>query len=111
MLRKSIWVSVAILCLVCGFMIPTASGQAVYGSIAGTVTDPQGGGVAGAQGVVTNLTKGTTEEATTNESGNYTVPHLLADNYKGHVEAPRFKSDQITNVRLDVGTTIRADAL
>jgi len=111
MLRKSIWVSVAVLCLVCVFMIPTASGQAVYGSIAGTVTDPQGGGVAGAKVVVTNLTKGTTEEATTNESGNYTVTHLLADNYKVHVEAPGFKSYEITNVRVDVDTTVRADAL
>src|SRR6266404_1561509 len=111
MLRKSIWVSVAILCLVCGFMIPTASGQAVYGSIAGTVTDPQGGGVAGAKVVVTNLTKGTTEEATTNESGNYTVTHLLADTYKVHVEAPGFKSYEITTVRVDVDTTVRADAL
>src|SRR5260221_9398145 len=111
MLRKSIWVSVAVLCLVCVFMIPTASGQAVYGSIAGTVTDPQGGGVAGAKVVVTNLTKGTTEEATTNESGNYTVTHLLADTYKVHVEAPGFKSYEITTVRVDVDTTVRADAL
>src|SRR5260221_437831 len=99
------------LCLVCGFMIPTASGQAVYGSIAGTVTDPQGGGVAGAKVVVTTLTKGTTEEATTNESGNYTVTHLLADTYKVHVEAPGFKSYEITTVRVDVDTTVRADAL
>src|SRR6202048_1079273 len=110
MFRKSMWVSVAVLCLVCGFMIPTASGQAVYGSIAGTVTDPQGGGVAGAKVVVTNLTKGTTEEATTNESGNYTVTHLLADTYKVHVEAPGFKSYEITTVRVDVDTTVRADA-
>src|SRR5258707_357005 len=110
MVRKSIWVSVAVLCLVCGFMIPTASGQAVYGSIAGSVTDPQGGGVSGAKVVVTNLTKGTTEEATTNESGNFTVTHLLADNYKVHIEAPGFKSYEIASVRVDVDTTLRADA-
>src|SRR5258706_5541267 len=110
MVRKSIWVSVAVLCLVCVFMIPTASGQAVYGSIAGTVTDPQGGGVAGAKVVVTNLTKGTTEEATTNESGNYTVTQLLADTYKVRVEAAGFKSYEIASVRVDVDTTVRDDA-
>src|SRR5260221_437830 len=51
------------------------------------------------------------EEATTNESGNYTVTHLLADTYKVHVEAPGFKSYEITTVRVDVDTTVRADAL
>src|SRR6202158_4829399 len=110
MLRKSIWVSVVVLCLVCGFMIPTASGQAVYGGIAGTVTDPQGAGVAGAKVTVTNVTKGTIEEATTNESGNYTVTHLIPDNYKVRVEAPGFKSYEITSVRVDVDTTVHADA-
>src|SRR5260370_7219243 len=90
MLRKLIWVSVAILCLVCGSMIPTASGQAVYGGIAGTVTDPQGAGVGGAKVVVTNLTKGTTDEATTNENGNYTVTHLIPDNYNIPVEPAGF---------------------
>jgi outer membrane receptor protein involved in Fe transport len=110
MLRKSIWVSVVVLCLVSGFMIPTASGQAVYGGIAGTVTDPQGAGVSGAKVTVTNVTKGTIEEATTNESGNYTVTHLIPDNYKVRVEAPGFKSYEITSVRVDVDTTVHADA-
>src|ERR1700737_5007023 len=110
MLRKSIWVSVAVLCLVSGFMIRTASGQAVYGGIAGTVTDQQGAGVAGAKVVVTNLTKGTTEETTTNESGNYSVTHLIPDNYRIRVEASGFKSYDIASVRVDVDTTVRADA-
>src|ERR1700738_88478 len=110
MLRKSIWVSVVVLCLVCGFMIPTASGQAVYGGIAGTVTDPQGAGGSGAKVTVTNVTKGTIEEATTNESGNYTVTHLIPDTYKVRVEAPGFKSYEIASVRVDVDTTVHADA-
>jgi len=47
-----------------------------------SVTDAQGSGVAGAKVVVTNVTKGTTEETTTNESGNYTVTHLIPDSYR-----------------------------
>src|SRR5260370_16496494 len=109
MLRKLIWVSVAILCLVCGSMIPTASGQAVYGGIAGTVTDPQGAGVGGAKVVVTNLTKGTTDEATTNENGNYTVTHLITDNYKIRGEAAGFKSFEITNVPVCINPLFHAD--
>src|SRR5712691_12055867 len=110
MLKKSIWVSVAVLCLVCGFTIPTASGQAVYGSITGSVTDAQGSGVAGAKVLVTNVTKGTTEETTTNDSGIYSVTHLIPDTYKIRVEASGFKSYEIASVRVDVDSTVRADA-
>jgi hypothetical protein len=68
---------VAALALVCALWTPTASGQAVYGSIIGTVTDPQGAAVAGAKVIVTSATKGTTQETTTNADGNYSVTHLI----------------------------------
>src|SRR5260370_2313692 len=110
MLRKLIWVSVAILCLVCGSIVATAVGQVVVGGMAGDVTDPQGAGVGGSKVVVTNLTKGTTDEATTNENGNYTVTHLITDNYKIRVEAAGFKSFDITSVRVDLDTLVHADA-
>ena len=110
MVRRSIWVALAVVCLVCGVTTQQASGQAVYGSIAGTVTDPQGAGVSGAKVTVTNLTKGTTEETTTNEAGNYTVTHLIPDNYKIRIEAVGFKAYEIASVRVDVDTTVRADA-
>src|ERR1700730_1250446 len=110
MLKKSIWVSVVALCLVCLATTPSARGQAVYGSIAGTVTDAQGAGVAGAKVTVTDLSKGTVEEATTNDSGNYSVTHLIPDNYKIRVEATGFKAYEIASVRVDVDTAVRADA-
>src|SRR5258706_158299 len=110
MLRKSIWVIAVVLCLICMAATPSAQAQAVYGGITGTVTDPQGSGVAGAKVVVTNVTKGTVEEATTNESGIYTVTHLIPDTYKVHVEASGFKSYEIASVRVDVDSTVRADA-
>src|ERR1700680_3674362 len=110
MARKSIWVGAMFLFLACIFMTPRASGQAVYGSIAGTVTDAQGAGVAGAKVTVTDLSKGTVEEATTNDSGNYSVTHLIPDNYKIRVEATGFKAYEIASVRIDVDTTVRADA-
>src|SRR5713101_894842 len=110
MVGKSIWVIAVVLCLVCMSATPSAQAQAVYGSITGAVTDPQGSGVAGAKVVVTNVTKGTTEEATTNESGNYTVTHLIPDSYKIRVEAPGFKAYEIPNVRVGADTAVRADA-
>jgi len=84
--------------------------QAVYGSILGTVTDPQGSAVTGAKVTVTSTTKGTTDETTTNESGNYTVTHLIPDTYKIRIEAPGFKATDIPSVQVSADTGARVDA-
>src|SRR5258708_6409557 len=101
---------ILVLCLALGFGASTSLGQAVYGSLVGTVTDPQGNAVAGAKVTVANIAKGTTEETTTNESGNYSVTHLIPDSYRIRVEAPGFKAYDIVSVRVDADTTVRADA-
>ena len=101
---------ILVLCLALGFGASTSLGQAVYGSLVGTVTDPQGNAVAGAKVTVANIAKGTTEETTTNESGNYSVTHLIPDSYKIRVEAPGFKAYDIVSVRVDADTSVRADA-
>jgi len=62
---------ILVLCLAFGVCASTSMGQAVYGSIIGTVTDPQGNAVAGAKVTVTSITKNTSDETTTNESGNF----------------------------------------
>ena len=87
----------------------TASGQAVYGSIVGTVTDPQGNAVAGAKVTVTSLAKGTAEEVTTNETGAYTVIHLIPDSYKIHIEAAGFKAYDVASLLVQVDTAARVD--
>ncbi len=110
MKRKALFGWILVLCLALGFGASTSLGQAVYGTLVGAVTDPQGNAVAGAKVTVTNIAKGTTEETTTNESGNYSVTHLIADSYKIKVEAPGFKAYDIASVRVDADTTIRADA-
>ena len=101
---------ILVLCLALGFGASTSLGQAVYGSLVGAVTDPQGNAVAGAKVTVANIAKGTTEETTTNESGNYSVTHLIPDSYRIRVEAPGFKAYDIVSVRVDADTTVRADA-
>ena len=97
-------------CLVYGFKTSTTLAQAVYGSILGTVTDPQGSAVTGAKVTVTSTTKGTTDETTTNESGNYTVTHLIPDTYKIRIEAPGFKATDIPSVQVSADTGARVDA-
>src|SRR5712664_1350488 len=73
-------------------------GQAVYGSIIGTVTDPQGAAVANAKVTVTNQRKNTSDTTTSNESGNYSVTHLIPDVYTVRVESSGFKTSQQKDV-------------
>ena len=56
MKKRAIVGWILVLCLALGFGASTSLGQAVYGSIIGTVTDPQGNAVAGAKVSVTSLT-------------------------------------------------------
>ena len=48
-MKRSVWISVAVFSLLCSLWVPSALGQAVYGSILGTVTDPTGAAVGGAK--------------------------------------------------------------
>src|SRR5450755_4071896 len=87
---------------------PAAVGQAIYGSIVGTVTDEQGAAVVGAKVTITSVTKNTVFEDTTNESGNYSVTHLIPETYKIHIEAAGFKGYDVPNIDVsaDTGTTV-----
>lgn len=110
MARRSIWGCVAVLLLVLGFTASNSSGQAVFGSIIGTVTDPQGNAVAGAKVTVTSATKNTSSDTTTNDSGNYTVSHLIPDIYNIRIEAAGFKVSEIKGVQVSADTGIKVDA-
>ena len=46
-----------------------------------------------------------------NENGGFSVTHLIPDNYRIRIEAPGFKAYDITSVRVDADTTVRADAV
>src|SRR2546427_10301172 len=81
-----------ILSLLLGAALSVSSrAQAVYGSIFGTVTDPQGARVVGAIVTVTDLTKNVTTSGQTNESGNYIVTHLIPGRYRVKVEQQGYK--------------------
>src|SRR4030095_5920983 len=99
-----------VFCLVLGMAAPKSTGQAVYGSILGTVTDQQGAAVAGAKVTVTSVGKGTIEETTTNEDGNYTVSHLIPDLYNVRVEATGFKVYEVKGVQVAADTGSKVDA-
>ncbi|MCU1296874.1 MAG: Cna B-type protein [Acidobacteriaceae bacterium] len=88
---------------------PLARGQAVFGSIFGTVTDPSGAAVPNAKVTVTDLNKGTSDQTTTNEAGNYSVTHLIPDNYAVRFEAPGFKVTEQKNIPVSADASARVD--
>ncbi|HEX8139237.1 MAG TPA: TonB-dependent receptor [Pyrinomonadaceae bacterium] len=93
-----------VLSLLLAFMLCVdARAQAVYGSINGTVTDPQGAAVVGATVTVTDLTKNTSRTVQTNEDGNYSATNLIPGRYLVKIEQQGYKtSEQEVTVQVDV---------
>jgi hypothetical protein len=109
-MKRSLLAVVATLALLSSFGAQRAFGQAVYGSILGTVTDPSGAAVPNAKVTVVSQTKNTSVETTTNDSGNYSVTHLIPDTYSVRVEGTGFKVLEFKDisVRADSGTDVNA---
>jgi hypothetical protein len=84
-------------------------GQAVNGTLLGTVTEGTGATVANAKVTVTATTTGTIHQSTTNESGNYTFPDLSPGPYSVTVEAKGFKKDTHENINLQSNSAARVD--
>lgn len=108
-MKRSAWAAVAALSLLCSLWVPSALGQAVYGSILGTVTDPSGAAVNGAKVSATSQTKNLTTEVTTNESGNYSVTHLIPDVYTIRISAPGFKVLEFKDIQVSADAGSRVD--
>jgi hypothetical protein len=86
---------------------PAAFGQAVYGSIYGTVTDSTGAAVPDATVTVTDEAKGTSVNVQSNGSGDFTIEHLIPDVYDVKVEAKGFKGYQQKGIQLFADTSIK----
>ena len=66
-------------------------GQAVNGTLLGTVTDPTGAVVANGKVIATETSTGTTHESVTNDSGNYTFPDMPPGPYSVTVDSQWFQ--------------------
>jgi len=92
-------------------LLPAQSfGQAVYGSLFGTVTDPTGAVVPNAKVTITNVRKGTSDSVTTDPSGNYRVGHLIPDVYQVKVESQGFETSVSDNIQISADTAAKFDA-
>jgi Carboxypeptidase regulatory-like domain len=86
-----------------------SSGQAVNGTLLGTVNDATGAAVSNAKIVATLTSTGAIHETLTNESGNYTIPDLQPGPYSVAVEAPGFKKAVQENIVLASNSSTRVD--
>jgi hypothetical protein len=83
--------------------------QTTNGSIQGTVTDPNGGAIAGASVTARNLDTGLTQSTTSTEAGIYSLPNLPPGRYSVTVEAPNLKKYSREGVTVATGTTVSLD--
>ena len=99
--------ALVILVVVC-FPI-TAFGQAVSGTILGTVTDSSGAVMGHAKITIVNEGTGLTRTLTVDTNGEYTAPSLPTGRYTLIAEAAGFKTLTMSNVELGVDQRARID--
>lgn len=90
-------------------LLTPARAQSVYGSVFGTVTDKTGAAVPGATVTVTDESKGTIVNVTSNASGDYVVEHLIPDVYDLKVTAKGFKTFAAKGVSVEANAAPRID--
>ncbi len=78
-----------------------AFSQTTTASISGTVTDPSGAAVPGAQVSVINTDTNEEVHTVTNDRGEWTIPSLLPAVYRVRVTKQGFKANEIAGVKLD----------
>jgi Carboxypeptidase regulatory-like domain len=91
------------------FAVQMVGQSIVTGDVAGTVTDPSGAVVSGAEVTLKSVTEGTTVTTTTNSTGGYRFALLKPSDYKLSISQKGFKSlSQNVAVALGQVTTVNA---
>lgn len=92
------------LALLLCFTLPL-SAQDLSGHIEGTVTDPQGAVIPGAEVTATHVDTNITYKATTSSVGRFNVPRARLGTYRITVESAGFKRGVVTGVTVEAGGT------
>src|SRR6059058_1034346 len=90
--------------------IPLGSvAQVTTATIVGTVSDPSGSAVPGAQVTARNVDTGLTRTATSGDEGTYRLEFLPVGKYVVEVTYSGFKTAQLSGIVLQVNETTRVD--
>ncbi len=84
-------------------------GQATFGTIIGTVTDPTGAIIANCAVQVTNEGTNISRSVASSAAGNYVVPNLNSGTYSVTARAPGFKTFVLRGIALEALRTVRVD--
>src|SRR5579863_9555416 len=102
-----------LIALAVGLLLPLAGtsvwAQVDRASLEGTVSDPTGRVVVGADVKIVAVETGLSEEQKTNSKGSYRFPGLAVGDYKVTVSSAGFKTQVIEDVVLRVGQTRTLD--
>jgi hypothetical protein len=85
------------------------AGQAVTGTLLGTVRDPSGGALPGATVTLVNAGTGFTRTVTTDAKGEFTAPLMPTGTYTVSGELGGFKKVSLSDVHVGVDQKVRAD--
>src|SRR5581483_45593 len=95
---------VSLFCLF--FLTVAAFAQSDRGTVTGTVTDPAGAVIAGANIEAKNIETGVLFQVASTDTGNFTIPQLPAGVYEVSVSVPGFKKYVRTGLTVEVTQTI-----
>jgi outer membrane receptor protein involved in Fe transport len=79
--------------------------SASTGALAGLVTDPSGGSIAGATVTATSLGTGQSRSTTTESDGSYKISLLPPGNYSVKFSASGFKTSEVLSITVDITET------
>jgi hypothetical protein len=80
-----------------------AKAQVAGGTILGTVSDPSGAVVAGAEITIKDIATGVVRQAASNASGFYLIPNLPSGEYDLRISAPGFSVGTASGITMTVG--------
>src|SRR5216684_3274813 len=88
----------------------SAIGQVLYGTLVGTVTDPQQAAVTGATVSIKNNATGYAVEAKTNDRGGYEIPNIPPGVYDIRITQPGFATFEAKAIEIHANNIERVDA-
>ena len=97
------------LCVVFLFGQTPIYAQQTSATLVGTLTDATGAVVPNARIKAVNLATGAARDATSDDSGNYSLPFLPAGDYEVTITAQGYKTRKVERLTLQVSQTLRQD--
>ena len=96
-------------CLACCLLAVSAPAQIGNASLGGTVSDPSGGVVVGAELTLVNTANKIEAKFTTNDRGEYMFRNLTPGTYELRVSKAGFENSRLTGIVITINDSSRAD--